>query len=315
MGHYVRRLRVPGRPRRRCPGSAVIGRRTRGGARTGECPGRAAGAGSTGSPGRHRGPAVDGGPAAGADAGRAGSRCRPAGRWAGARHGWVGGRAGRSVRCSVRSSGRWSSRSLVRCSVRSGRWSSRSLVRCSVRSGRWSSRSSVRCWVRSGRWSNRLSARCSVRSGRLGGRCSIRPPPSWSRSPLCCRVTSYHWLRCPASSPARSRSSCPIRPPWQRRRDCRASPVRSVSANLAADEPGGSSAPSPANGDPPVVPQPMRPSTSTSTSIDTAHGLQLLLFALAVGLAAFCLTRGRRMLPFGAVMPRYAFVSLIERPG
>ena len=88
-----------------------------------------------------------------------------------------------------------------------------------------------------------------------------------------------------------------------------------MSANVPADEPGGSSTPSPVNGGSPVLPQPMRPSTSTSTSIDTAHGLQLLLFAIAAALAAFALTRGRRLLPFGAVMPRYAFVSLIERPG
>jgi hypothetical protein len=95
-----------------------------------------------------------------------------------------------------------------------------------------------------------------------------------------------------------------------------------VSANIAADVPVGSSnppvgpsSPSPANRGSPVLPQAMRSSTSTSTSSDTAHGLQLLLYVIAGALAAFCLTRGRRVLPFGAVMPRFALVSSIERPG
>jgi hypothetical protein len=47
----------------------------------------------------------------------------------------------------------------------------------------------------------------------------------------------------------------------------------------------------------------------------TARGLELLLYAIAATLAALQLPRGRRVPMFGAVKPRLAFVSLIERPG
>jgi hypothetical protein len=56
-------------------------------------------------------------------------------------------------------------------------------------------------------------------------------------------------------------------------------------------------------------------STAPSTPLDTTRVLELLLYAVAATLAALTLARGRRVLPFGAVKPRLAFVSLIERPG
>jgi hypothetical protein len=77
--------------------------------------------------------------------------------------------------------------------------------------------------------------------------------------------------------------------------------------------PAGSPHPLPPPAVPTVLSQP--PTNSSSSSLDAGRGLQLLLFAIAATLTALYLTRGRRVLPFGAVAPRYAFVSLIERPG
>jgi hypothetical protein len=86
-----------------------------------------------------------------------------------------------------------------------------------------------------------------------------------------------------------------------------------ASAQPLAGTPGEAPLPLPSPGAPFTVQQPM--THSTSSSLDTAQGLQLLLFAIAATLTALYLSRGRRVLPFGAVMPRYALVSLIERPG
>jgi hypothetical protein len=67
--------------------------------------------------------------------------------------------------------------------------------------------------------------------------------------------------------------------------------------------------------DGPPQPAPPARSTTPSRSIDTARALELLLYAVAATIAALTLARGRRVLPFGAVKPRLAFVSSIERPG
>jgi hypothetical protein len=77
------------------------------------------------------------------------------------------------------------------------------------------------------------------------------------------------------------------------------------------------SAPAPAaptSGSGPIPTPPARPA-APSNGLDTTRVLELLLFAIAVTLAALTLPRGRRVLQFGAVKPRLAFVSSIERPG
>jgi uncharacterized protein YggT (Ycf19 family) len=80
----------------------------------------------------------------------------------------------------------------------------------------------------------------------------------------------------------------------------------------------GSDAPAPA----PFAPAPESPASPASPSGsrsssggDTSRSLELLVYALAATLAALQLPRGRRVPTFGAVKPRLAFVSLIERPG
>jgi hypothetical protein len=77
--------------------------------------------------------------------------------------------------------------------------------------------------------------------------------------------------------------------------------------------PGNAPLPAPLPEAPPLLQQPVV--HSSSSSLDGGHGLQLLLLAIAAVLGALYLARGRRVLPFGAVMPRNTLVSLIERPG
>jgi hypothetical protein len=93
--------------------------------------------------------------------------------------------------------------------------------------------------------------------------------------------------------------------------------VRARGLGSATSTPGAAPAGSPHPLPPPAVPTVLSqpPTNSSSSSLDAGRGLQLLLFAIAATLTALYLTRGRRVLPFGAVAPRYAFVSLIERPG
>jgi hypothetical protein len=59
------------------------------------------------------------------------------------------------------------------------------------------------------------------------------------------------------------------------------------------------------------------PWSTASSTASTGGGpsLQPLLFAVVGALAAFFGPRARRMRLFGAVVPRFAFVSLTERPG
>ncbi|HEY7106410.1 MAG TPA: hypothetical protein VH986_08415, partial [Acidimicrobiia bacterium] len=87
-------------------------------------------------------------------------------------------------------------------------------------------------------------------------------------------------------------------------------PVASTAPVTGSEQP---STPVPAPWAPPFLAH--LGSQTTSSSLDTAQGLQLLLLAIAATLAALYLARRRRVLPFGAVTPRYLFVSLIERPG
>jgi hypothetical protein len=68
------------------------------------------------------------------------------------------------------------------------------------------------------------------------------------------------------------------------------------------------------SGSGPIPTPPARPA-APANGLDTTRVLELLLFAIAVTLAALTLPRGRRVLTFGAVKPRLAFVSSIERPG
>ena len=80
--------------------------------------------------------------------------------------------------------------------------------------------------------------------------------------------------------------------------------------------------PYPVPGTPPVQAPPLpfgspaRGSTSSSSpfSEQSGNGL-LLLFAIATTLTALTDPRVRRVLLFGAVKPRFTYVSLIERPG
>jgi hypothetical protein len=65
---------------------------------------------------------------------------------------------------------------------------------------------------------------------------------------------------------------------------------------------------------PPGSNEPFAP-FSSSTSASGGLPLQLLLFAVAVMLAAFLVPRVRRLLLLGAITPRFALVSLTARPG
>jgi hypothetical protein len=56
-------------------------------------------------------------------------------------------------------------------------------------------------------------------------------------------------------------------------------------------------------------------SGSSSRPLDTSRALELLLYAITATIVALQLPRGRRVINFGAVMPRTVCVSPIERPG
>ena len=92
-------------------------------------------------------------------------------------------------------------------------------------------------------------------------------------------------------------------------------PATSVTSGIAV-MPATSDAPPLAPNDrpTPASPSPARP-VAPSHGLDTSRVLELLLYAVAATFAALVLARGRRVLQFGAVKPRLAFVSLIERPG
>jgi hypothetical protein len=65
---------------------------------------------------------------------------------------------------------------------------------------------------------------------------------------------------------------------------------------------------------PPVSNEPFAP-FSSSTSASGGVPFQLLLFGVAAMLAAFLASRARRLWLLGAMTPRFALVSLTERPG
>ena len=92
-------------------------------------------------------------------------------------------------------------------------------------------------------------------------------------------------------------------------------PVRPVAQPAAAVDGAATALPIAPPADPIPIPAPHERPTAPSNGADTTRVLDLLLVAIATTLAALVLGRGRRVLPFGAVVPRLALVSAIERPG
>jgi hypothetical protein len=84
-----------------------------------------------------------------------------------------------------------------------------------------------------------------------------------------------------------------------------------AASSLDADARAPSPLPTPA----PLPPAPASPVPGTASSSPLAPSFQLVVYAIVAMLAALLVPRGRRALRLGAVAPRAAFASLIERPG